>query len=103
MFKALAIPLLALAICAVMTTSAIQAPTIGSNRVPAEWEPQEAIWLVGNGFVITVGFGDDITDAVACKRIEGHFPGRDVHIIEMLASWYDAGGVYCHSNDQPAL
>ena len=60
-------------------------------------------WLVGNGFVITVGFGDDNTDAAARKRIEGYFPGRDVHIIEMLASWYDGGGVHCHSNDQPAL
>ena len=60
-------------------------------------------WLVGNGFVITVGFGNDTTDAAARKRIEGYFPGRDVHIIEMLASWYDGGGVHCHSNDQPAL
>jgi agmatine deiminase len=60
-------------------------------------------WLVGNGFVIAVGFGDDTTDAAARKRIEGYFPGRDVHIIEMLASWYDGGGVHCHTNDQPAL
>ncbi len=60
-------------------------------------------WLVGNGFVITVGFGDDNTDAAARKRIEGYCPGRDVHIIEMLASWYDGGGVHCHTNDQPAL
>jgi agmatine deiminase len=37
----------------------------------------------------------------ARKRIEGYFPGRDVHIIEMFASWYDGGGVHCHSNDQP--
>jgi hypothetical protein len=39
--------------------------------------------------------------AAARKRIEGYFPGRDAHIIEMLASWYDGGGVHCHSNDQP--
>ena len=60
-------------------------------------------WLVGHGFVIAVGFGDDTADAAARKRIEGYFPGRDVHIIEMLASWYDGGGVHCHTNDQPAL
>ena len=60
-------------------------------------------WLVGNGFVTTVGFGDDNTDAAARKRIEGYFPGRDVHIIKMLASWYDGGGVHCHTNDQLAL
>jgi len=60
-------------------------------------------WLVGNGFVIAVGFADEITDTAARKRIGGYFPGRDVHIIEMLASWYDGGGVHCHTNDQPAL
>jgi len=60
-------------------------------------------WLVGNGFVIVVGFADEVTDTAARKRIEGYFPGRDVHIIEMLASWYDGGGVHCHTNDQPAL
>ncbi len=60
-------------------------------------------WLVGNGFVITVGFGDEVTDAAAKQRIEGYFPGRDVYVIEMLASWYDGGGVHCHTNDQPAI
>lgn len=59
--------------------------------------------LVGNGFVIAAGLGDDAIDAAAGKRIAGYFPGRDVHIIEMLASWYDGGGVHCHTNDQPAL
>jgi agmatine deiminase len=60
-------------------------------------------WLVGNGFVITVGFGDERTDAAAKKRIEGYFPGRDVFVVEMLDSWYDGGGVHCHTNDQPAI
>ncbi len=60
-------------------------------------------WLVGNGFVIAGGFGNEITDAAAKKRIEGYFPGRDVYVIEILESWYDGGGVHCHSNDQPAL
>ncbi|AQA19659.1 hypothetical protein BST95_16850 [Halioglobus japonicus] len=60
-------------------------------------------WMVGNGFVITMGFGDEQLDAAARKRIEGYFPGRDVYVIEMLASWYDGGGVHCHTNDQPAL
>jgi agmatine deiminase len=60
-------------------------------------------WLVGNGFVIAVGFGDERTDAAAKQRIEGYFPGRDVFIVEMLESWYDGGGVHCHTNDQPAV
>ncbi|MDH3635913.1 MAG: agmatine deiminase family protein [Gammaproteobacteria bacterium] len=60
-------------------------------------------WLVGNGFVIAVGFGDDTTDTAAKQRIESYFPGRDVYIVEMLESWYDGGGVHCHTNDQPAM
>ena len=59
-------------------------------------------WLVGNGFVLVVGFGDPETDAAAKARIEGYFPGRDVHVIEMLDSWAAGGGVHCHTNDQPA-
>ena len=60
-------------------------------------------WLVGNGFVITVGFDNPRTDAAAKARLEEYFPGRDVHVIEMLSSWASGGGVHCHTNDQPAL
>jgi agmatine deiminase len=60
-------------------------------------------WLVGNGFVIAVGFGVPDLDAAAKSRIEGYFPGRDVHVIEMLSSWAAGGGVHCHTNDQPAV
>lgn len=60
-------------------------------------------WLVGNGFVITVGFGDEAADAAAKKRIEGYFPGRQVYVVEMLESWYNGGGVHCHTNDQPLI
>ncbi len=60
-------------------------------------------WIVGNGFVIVVGFDNPITDAAAKARIESYFPGRDVHVIEMLGSWEAGGGAHCHTNDQPAL
>ena len=60
-------------------------------------------WLVGNGFVIVVGFGNIKTDTAAKSRIEGYFPNRDVHVIEMLSSWAAGGGVHCHTNDQPAI
>ena len=60
-------------------------------------------WLVGNGFVITVGFDNAETDEAAKKRIEAYFPGRDVYVVEMLESWYYGGGVHCHTNDQPSL
>jgi len=59
-------------------------------------------WLVGNGFVITVGFGDEEADAEARERLQEWFPDREVYVIEMLASWYAGGGVHCHTNDQPS-
>ena len=59
-------------------------------------------WLVGNGFVIVVGFGVAEHDSAAKSRIENYFPGRDVHVIVMLSSWAAGGGVHCHTNDQPA-
>lgn len=59
-------------------------------------------WLVGNGFVIAVGFENPITNAAAKSRLESYFPGREVYIVDMLASWNAGGGVHCHTNDQPA-
>ncbi len=58
-------------------------------------------WMVGNGFVITVGFGHLAADANAKAQLESWFPGRDVYVIEMLESWNAGGGVHCHTNDQP--
>ena len=60
-------------------------------------------WLVGNGFVIVPGFGNQSTDVAAKSRIESYFPDRDVYLIEMLNSWSSGGGVHCHTNDQPAF
>ena len=60
-------------------------------------------WLVGNGFVITVGFDNPETDSAAKARLEQYFPGRDVYVIETLTSWAAGGGVHCHTSDQPAI
>jgi agmatine deiminase len=60
-------------------------------------------WSVGNGWVILVGFDNPSTDNAAKAQLEEWFPGRDVHVIEMLDSWVAGGGVHCHTNDQPAL
>lgn len=59
-------------------------------------------WLVGNGFVITVGFDDPEADEAARTQLQAWFPGREVYIVEALASWYAGGGVHCHTNDQPS-
>lgn len=60
-------------------------------------------WIVGNGFVIAVGFDNPITDDAAKARLETYYPGREVYIIDMLASWNAGGGAHCHTNDQPSL
>ena len=60
-------------------------------------------WLVGNGYVITTGFSNEKADTAAKDRLKGYFPGRDVHVIEMLESWANGGGVHCHTNDMPAM
>ena len=59
-------------------------------------------WLVGNGFVIVTGFDNPVTDAAAKSRIASYFPGREVHVVEMLSSWAAGGGAHCHTSDQPA-
>jgi agmatine deiminase len=82
----------------------IRDPILGQASFKGEtFDTNYLNWLVGNGFVIAVGFDNPETDAAAKQRIEGYFPGRDVFIVEMLASWYEGGGVHCHTNDQPAL
>ena len=80
----------------------IREPIQGTSRFRNEtFDTNYLNWIVGNGFVIAVGFDNPETDAVAKARIEGYFPGRDVHVIEMLASWAAGGGAHCHTNDQP--
>ena len=68
-----------------------------------EFDTNYTNWLVGNGFVLVVGFDNPQTDAAAKSRIESYFPGRDVHVVNMLDSWASGGGVHCHTNDQPSL
>ena len=60
-------------------------------------------WLVGNGFVIAVGFDHKQADNEARELLESWFPDRKVYLINMLDSWIAGGGVHCHTNDQPAL
>ncbi|MFQ5645229.1 MAG: agmatine/peptidylarginine deiminase [Thiogranum sp.] len=82
----------------------IRDPILGQVEYRGEnFDTNYLNWLVGNGFVIAVGFGNPITDSAAKKRIQGYFPGRDVFIVEMLESWHNGGGVHCHTNDQPKI
>ena len=83
--------------------SVVRDPIEGVARVGGEtFDTNYMNWLVGNGFVIVTGFGNPVTDAAAKSRIGSYFPGRDVHVVEMLDSWAAGGGVHCHTSDQPA-
>ena len=58
-------------------------------------------WLVGNGFLITTGYGNENLDLRAKARLQVYFPDRDIYVVPMLRSWAAGGGVHCHTNDQP--
>lgn len=82
----------------------IRMPMIGTGTYRGNtFDADYMNWVVGNGFVIAVGFDNPVTDADAKAKLESYFPGRDVYIIEMLASWNAGGGAHCHTNDQPAF
>lgn len=59
-------------------------------------------WVVGNGFVIAGSFDNEKTDEAARLRIQGYFPGRDIHLVSIMSSWNAGGGIHCHTNDQPS-
>ena len=82
----------------------IRDPILGSvSYRGSKFDANYMNWLVGNGFVITVGFGDEELDQAARSRLQDYFPGRDIYVVEMLQSWYAGGGVHCHTNDQPSF
>ena len=84
--------------------SVIRDPIEGSVRHElVSFDTNYMNWLVGNGFVIAVGFGNEELDNAAKKRLQGYFPDREIYVVEMLESWLEGGGVHCHTNDQPLL
>jgi agmatine deiminase len=58
-------------------------------------------WLVGNGFVAAMAFGVAAWDDAAKVALEGLYPGRTVHMIEVNELWLSGGGIHCVTNDQP--
>ena len=55
-------------------------------------------------FLVVPDFGNSEIDTLAKPRIDSCYPDRDVYLIEMLSSyWIAGGGVHCHTNDQLAL
>ena len=71
-------------------------------RVPAPGETDYMNWLVGDGFVVGMAFGDAEADANAGAILSDQLPDRDLHMIDATSLWESGGGVHCVTNDQPA-
>jgi agmatine deiminase len=72
-------------------------------RIPCPGDTDYMNWLVGNGFVAAMTFGNEGADAAAKAQLEALYPGRDVAMIDAATLWAAGGGVHCVTNDQPAL
>ena len=70
-------------------------------RIPCPGETDYMNWLVGNGFVAAMAFGNADADTTAKSQLESLFPGRDVHMIDANTLWNAGGGIHCVTNDQP--
>jgi agmatine deiminase len=60
-------------------------------------------YLVGNGFVLGMDFGNQAWDDAARARLGQLYPGRTVHTIEVNDLWASGGGIHCVTNDEPRL
>jgi len=72
-------------------------------RIPCPGETNYVNYLVGNGFVAAMAWGDREADAEAEAILASLFPGRDVHMIDARTLWSNGGGIHCVTNDQPLL
>lgn len=58
-------------------------------------------YLVGNGFVLGMAFGNKAWDDDAKAKLEKLYPGRTVHMVEVNELWNYGGGIHCVTNDEP--
>jgi agmatine deiminase len=82
---------------------ACEAADLEVVRIPQPGGTDYMNWLVGNGYVAGMAFGDANADAAAQAVLESLFPGRDVHMLDAATLWSGGGGIHCVTNDQPVL
>jgi len=83
--------------------AACEAAGLEVVRIDCPGEADYMNWLVGNGFVAAMAFGDTADDAAARAQLEALFPGRTVHMLDASTLWAAGGGIHCVTNDQPVL
>ncbi len=72
-------------------------------RIPCPGSTDYMNWLVGNGFVAAMAFGNASADADAQAVLESLYPGRTVYMLDAGTLWAGGGGIHCVTNDQPVL
>ena len=72
-------------------------------RIPCPGQTDYMNWLVGNGFIAAMTFGDQKADGAAKAVLESLFPDRELHMIDASTLWSAGGGIHCVTNDQPVL
>ncbi|MEL4181154.1 agmatine deiminase family protein [Roseateles sp. PN1] len=60
-------------------------------------------YLVVNQAVITVNFGDTITDSDTFAKLSALYPGRTVEMIKMDSLYTGGGGIHCVTQQQPVV
>ena len=60
-------------------------------------------YLVVNQAVITVNFGDTITDSDTFAKLSALYPGRTVEMINMDSLYTGGGGIHCVTQQQPVV
>lgn len=60
-------------------------------------------YLVVNHAVITVNFGDTITDSDTFAKLSALYPGRTVEMINMDSLYTGGGGIHCVTQQQPVV
>ncbi len=58
-------------------------------------------YLVGNGFVLGMKFGNEKWDTDAEKLLQSLYPNRTVHMVVVTELWKSGGGIHCVTNDEP--
>ncbi len=86
---------------AVAAQIAEQAPDLTVLRLELHIDDPVLNWLVGDGYLLTGSTGDAAVDAEIAVELQGYFPGRAIHFVDVAAVWANGGGVHCVTNDQP--
>jgi len=80
----------------------VRMPIPGSVKYEGEELPAMYMnYLVGNGFVLGMAFGNNEWDNAAKAQLQSLYPARTVHMIEVNALWRSGGGIHCVTNDEP--